>query len=444
MEIPLFYDWLKALSKKDQLSIELYGWSRWDNAVSLTTKDKKGSSSQGRLINLRVSQGEKTGLSYTKSFSKQSIEDCYQRAKDSLYWTEKESAGFLSEKQNYSKKQDFYNPEASKISRDQKMDFVEKFHKACSFFDKKIQPLQITLKDEESSYFFVNSLGSQADFKISNLLAGGQCMGRDGESRSQTYMFRYFKSLSQIDPEKIGFELADLTLKKLRSKVPESKRYSVIFQPERAGCFLISYFCDLMNAKKIFDKLSVLNKNSLGKKSFSGGLSIYDDPLKNSGFSSQIFDGEGFAAEKTTLIEKGVIKNFLSSSFNSKKLKIPHTKKASWGAEGEGMDVSASNLIMKTGDSSFEEMLRDQTEVIVIDSLKSFAGYNSVSGDFSLESEGFLYRGGELVHPLSQFTVSGNIIELFQSLSKIENQSYAGPSVEAPSFLAPELSISGK
>ena len=439
-----FYDWLKSLSKKDDLSFELYACTSFNNSISLTKKDKKGSSSQSQSIQLRLSKNEKAGISYTKDFSKQALTTCYQKAKDSLHYTENELAGALSDNQIYSQENSFYNPDLAQLSMEDKLTAVEKIHKACSSFDKRIQPTEISIQDEERSYFFVNSLGSQADFKISNLTTGGSILGADNDSRSQVYFSKHFKKISHFQPKQMGQELADLTFKKLHSKVPETKKYPVIFKSDDAGSRLIEALGNLMNAKSIFDKLSVLNKHSLSKKSFSDKLSLYDDPLHPFGFFSQTFDGEGFASEKTSLIEKGVIKNFLSSSFYAKKLQIPHTKKASWGENAQGMQVSASNLVMAEGSSSFEEMLCEFPQVIVIDTLSSFAGYNSISGDFSIESEGFLYEGKESLYPLSQFTVSGNIIDLFSNLLKIENQSYSSPFVQCPSFLVPELNISGK
>ena len=123
-------------------------------------------------------------------------------------------------------------------------------------------------------------------------------------------------------------------------------------------------------------------------------------------------------------------------------MKIPHTKKALWLEDQ--MLISSTNLVMNPGDSSFEELLCEFPQVIVIDTLKSMAGYNPASGDFSIEAEGFLYEGTKLLHPLSQFTVSGNILDLFSNILKIENQSHNYISVKAPAFLVPELSISGK
>ena len=442
LDFSQFYDWLKPLSKKDGIHFELYGSSTLNDSIGFTEKDKKASQSQSQHVNLRVSQGNKTGTSFTKNFSKNSLQDCYQKAKASLYFTDSENFGFLSENQNFIKQTPFYHPEIAQLSLEEKQKELEKLHQFCSRFDKKIKPVLVQLKSQEQSCFFLNSLASQSDFKNSNLFVICVLIGVDGDSRSQIYSYKSCKKLAQLEPEKLGQETGQLTLNKLHSQVPDTKKYPVIFQPKEAGMTLLSSFVGLMNAKSIFDKVSVLNPSSLNKACFSPQLSIYDDPLKASGFNSQSFDGEGFVSEKTPLIENGVLKNFLSSSFYSKKMKIPHTKKALWLEDQ--MLISSTNLVMNPGDSSFEELLCEFPQVIVIDTLKSMAGYNPASGDFSIEAEGFLYEGTKLLHPLSQFTVSGNILDLFSNILKIENQSHNYISVKAPAFLVPELSISGK
>ena len=441
-QISQFYGCLNPLSKKDALSFELHGYTRSYNTTSFDKKDQQSSVSQSRHVNLRVSQGGKAGVSYTKDFSKSSLEDCYQKAKNSLQLTDSSTGGILSENQKYQSENLFYNKDLENHSLKDQLECAKKIHTTCSAFDKKIQPVKTFIGNENLSYFFVNSRDSQAVFKISNIFVYSHCLGIDGDNRCEARLTKHFRSFSSLNPEQIGKNTAKLSLKKLNYKIPQTKKYPVIFKSETAGASLLSKVTELMSGKKVFENLSIL-KNSLGKKIFSDNISIYDEPLAKWGPQSQIFDGEGFAGERTDLIEKGVLKNFLTSSFYAKKLQIPNTKKALWEDSGL-LDVSATNLVMSRGGNSFEEMLSEFPEVIVIDTLVNFFAYNPISGDFSIESEGFFYKGGKLIHPLAQFTVSGNIIELFANILKIEDHLGSSACVKAPSFLVPELMIAGK
>ncbi|MBC6415922.1 MAG: TldD/PmbA family protein [Bdellovibrionales bacterium] len=435
-----YQDSLKALCQKDNLSFELYAYRKFHERSLFKKKDLQSSSSDIQHINLRVSKENQTGFSYTKSFSLESLKDCYKKAKDSLQFTDSFKAGTLSEKQKYQPEDLFY--EDKKSSLKEQLEYTKQIHQASSTFNKKVQTITTAITKEEDSYFFINSKDSQATFKNSNIFIQNQCLGIDQTNRSESYNAKHFKNFSNLNPEEIGKYTAKLALQKLNYKIPETKKYPVIFKAETAGASLLSALTNFMSGKKVFENLSIL-KNSLYKKIFSNSLSIYDEPLAKWGSESQTFDGEGFACEKTPLVEKGVLKNFLTSSFYAKALKVPHTKKACW-IEDIGLETSSSNLVMSKGESSFENMLTEFPKVIVIDHLKGWAGFNPISGDFSIESEGFLYEGTNLIQALAQFTVSGNILDIFKNILKIENTTHSSSSTKTSSFLVPDLMIVGK
>ena len=153
-------------------------------------------------------------------------------------------------------------------------------------------------------------------------------------------------------------------------------------------------------------------------------MTFIDDPFASWGKSICPFDGEGYASQKTLLIDKGIVKNYLTSSFFSKKLKAPHTAKAQRLKSGH-LSVAPTNGMMLSGSSSIQDMTETSKEVIEVDFLKGLAGYNNISGDFSIESEGFLWSKGE-ARPITQFTISGNIINLFANILKVGKDSYVG------------------
>ena len=77
------------------------------------------------------------------------------------------------------------------------------------------------------------------------------------------------------------------------------------------------------------------------------------------------------------------------------------------------------------------------------------AGANAITGDFSLQSSGFLIEGGKITKALRGFTVAGNFYELLKAVSAVGSDLKFGlPSGStvfgAPSVLVRELSIAGK
>ena len=443
-QISQFYEWIKALAKKDSADFDLHGFCQGKNSILFQKKELKNYSySSSRHINLRVLKGEKAGASWTKDFSKESLQDCYKRAMEGLKLSDKKERGELAQNKQYEDFCGFYDESFKEIPLQDKLKKAKNMNRACLGFDSKVQPVYSSVSDLDNYCFFINSKGFQSFYKSSDVSAGCYSLAVQGDSRSNGYSESYARNYESIDFKKIGSESAGKALKKLSYSIPQTKRYPVVFQAGQPVGSLLLCLADLMSGKSVFEGLSLF-KNSLKKKIFSKELSLYDDPLALWGSQSRPFDGEGFSTEKTALVEKGVLQNYLTSSFFAKALKAPHTKKACWNNEKGELDISASNLLMAEGNSSFEEMTGEFPQVIVIDVLKGFAGYNAISGDFSLESEGFLQEGGE-ARPLCQFTVSGNIRDLFLNILKIGRDScISAGAVKAPSFLAPELMIAGK
>ena len=77
------------------------------------------------------------------------------------------------------------------------------------------------------------------------------------------------------------------------------------------------------------------------------------------------------------------------------------------------------------------------------------AGANAVTGDFSIDSEGFTIENGKIGHAVRSFTVAGNFFTLLQNIHALDNRlSLDYPSgvtvLGAPDILVDGLSVAGK
>ena len=74
------------------------------------------------------------------------------------------------------------------------------------------------------------------------------------------------------------------------------------------------------------------------------------------------------------------------------------------------------------------------------------AGMNARSGNFSLQSQGFMIRDGKLAEPLSLITVSGNLVEMFNSIKDVGSNSkfLLGSKASCPSISFKKLFVSGE
>ena len=413
-----------------------------NNKISFEKQKLKNySTSKDRNLALRISAKNKFGVSYTKDFSKESIEECYNQALNSLKLSDREEEVEISPSQEYlDMSSAIYNPDT--VSLSEKVEKVKSMDQACLSLGDKIQPVFNVGTDQVFFSIFGNSNQAQGSYCSNTVFCYSYTLAIDKNHRSQGASQQSSRNYKSINFQELGQESASKSLKKLNFSIPKTARYPVIFQSGQSATTLVSLLVDHLNGKKIYENLSLL-RGSLNKKKLSSLFSLYDDPFVPWGFGSAPFDQEGFPSQKTTLVEDGVIKNYLTNSFIAKTLKVPHTAKASRSDNGD-VNASLTNIMMQEGKSSFSDLLKEYPQVIVIDALKGLAGYNPISGNFSIESEGFLWNRGEEAQAICEFTVSGNLIDVFAHISKVAKDSaYYSGCFKTPSFLVPDLSISG-
>ena len=197
----------------------------------------------------------------------------------------------------------------------------------------------------------------------------------------------------------------------------------------RASGRLLSVFRWPMTARSIQQKSSFLD-GMLDKKIASEKLTVIDDPSLQKGLGSRLFDGEGIAAKKRVMIEKGVLKNYFIDNYYGKKL--------GWNPT----TASPSNVVFEYGSKSFDDLLKEIKKGIIIN---GFIGgnSNSTTGDFSFGIVGLYVENGQIVKPVNEMNISGNAKEVWNQLVEMGNDPYQYSSNLAPSMLFEGIQFSG-
>ena len=77
--------------------------------------------------------------------------------------------------------------------------------------------------------------------------------------------------------------------------------------------------------------------------------------------------------------------------------------------------MTASNLHLAAGAQSPVALMADIGEGVYLTELIGH-GVNPVTGDYSRGASGFLIRDGRIAGPIAEFTVAGNLIDMFAAL----------------------------
>ena len=103
-------------------------------------------------------------------------------------------------------------------------------------------------------------------------------------------------------------------------------------------------------------------------------------------------------------------------------------------------------MSLKPGKKSQEELFKDVNDGVYITTVTGLhAGLNPQSGNFSLQSSGFLIKDGKLDKPLDVITVSGNLIDIFKDVIEVGSDVKVFPSATScSSLLIKKIVVSGK
>ena len=191
-----------------------------------------------------------------------------------------------------------------------------------------------------------------------------------------------------------------------------------------------------------------LLKDKIGETVASSKVTLVDDPFLEGGISTCSFDDEGVPTRVKNIIENGVFKGFLHSLKTAKKSKVNPTGNGFKAGFKSTVKASPTNLYIKEGDKSFEELLSFvENGIYIIDLAGLHSGANAVTGDFSLAAEGIKIENGVLKGAIKHITIAGNFFDLLNNIEEVGNdleESGVTSGYGSPSILIKELSVAGE
>ncbi len=192
-------------------------------------------------------------------------------------------------------------------------------------------------------------------------------------------------------------------------------KYDVIFTPLAFG--------DLLN--QVGTALSAFNvdagfscfANKIGEVVGSDVVTIIDDGRMENGIGSVLFDEEGVPTKKNVLIENGVLTTYLHNTSTAKKYKTETTGNAGLIAPRPW------NIILKEGDYSLDEMIKEVKNGILITNVWYTRFTNYLTGDFSTIPRDAMIeiKDGKLTRPVVELRVSDNLIRILKNVKAISS-----------------------
>ena len=269
---------------------------------------------------------------------------------------------------------------------------------------------------------------------------------KDGEAQDDFAWSLDIDNNSAI--KNMSAEAVDNAISKVGAQMVDTGKYDIIISGKRMRD-LLSAYSSSFSAKRAQLGMSAL-KGKEGKRIASEIVTLVDDPMRVGCPMQTSFDGEGVATYKKNVIENGVLNTLLYD--------LSTADKAGKESTGNGQRLSYSNagsiapysFYIESGDTGLDHMLVEVGNGLYITEFKGMhAGCNEVTGDFSIESAGYIIRDGKICEAVRSFTVAGNFFDLINEIEMLSDKVAFGiPSgftcYGSPDVLLRNMSIAGK
>jgi PmbA protein len=305
--------------------------------------------------------------------------------------------------------------------------------------DKRTQQIPFARYTEtETQLSLASTQGADGGYRNGYTGIYASVIMRDGESLKQGFDMHFEKEFHTLNPGQTALNILNKTGRLLGAKPLTTCRTTAYFEP-KAFAQLLGVLSYMISGKSLTEGKSPL-ADKLGSAIASSQVTLSDDPTLPGGMASRPFDSEGTPAQALKIIERGIFKSFLHNSATARETGQPNTGHASRSYKSS-LGVSPTNLILEPGAG-----VRPQDGIIITQLSGVHAGANPISGDISLQALGLLVEGGETLHAVENFVISGNLLTVLGNITALGTElewSLMGPAIATPMVEVADLSFAG-
>jgi PmbA protein len=342
-----------------------------------------------RGLAITVYRGKRKGSASTTDFTRASIEETVRKALSIGSFTAADEYAGLADAELMAKEQkdlELYFPWA--IDVEQATELALRAEDAARSLDPRIENSEgASVSSSVGQRVYANSHGFVGGYPTSTHSMSCSVLAKEGESLERDYWYTVSRHPDDLEtPEKVGKEAARRALQRLGARTLSTRKVPVIYPAELA--------------KGLFGHLIAAVR---GTAQYRRRRAPVDSAL-----ASAPFDAEGVATRQRRLVDGGVLTGYVLSSYSARRLGLTTTGNAG----------GVHNLRVKPTAGTLEDLIRDCNEAFVVGELLG-QGVNTVTGDYSRGAAGFWVERGEIVHPVHEVTIAGNLKDLFREIQAI-------------------------
>lgn len=384
--------------------------------------------SQGAGV--RVISGNKTGYAYTDDIT---TENLLNAAKIASYVArDGKQAGPVDI--NEAKREAFITVERplEDIADEKRIEIMQRADQAAMDYDSRIKMALVDYYDEVRGRVIANSEGVYLRNELPMMFFIVQTMSDDGNARhmSRERISRHsgFEMFEEIAPEEVSARAAREAIAMLDAEDAPAGMMDVVMQNGWGGVLAHEAVGHPLEADNIAKGIGAFT-GKVGQKVASDVFTMVDDGSIPNARGTLNFDDEGTQTRKNVLIEKGMLKGYMTDILSAKQLDLERTGNGRRESFRNIPIPRMTNTFIDNGESNPEDILASTQKGIYVQSL-SGGSVNPVTGVFNFTCrEAYIIENGKKTKAIRGATLIGSCLDVISNIDAVGNDLDFAPGI---------------
>ncbi len=367
-------------------------------------------------LGLRVALGKRTAMYSTSILNEREVGQAVERAvKIARVAPEDPDWKHFNSKFGKTHVEGYYDARLATVKYEEIVERLMGATRLIHEHDKRVKPTRGILTLATSTIALANNHNKSVERKETGMIVELRAKAAESGMESTGNEHQEARSWKEVDFESLAMNAGNKAVRFLRAKSMPGGKTDIIFRNQIFANLLGIFIGPTISAEWVQKGRSPLAAK-LGSAIASENVSIVDDGTMPSGWGTCSFDDEGCPSQRTPIVEKGILRNFIYDTYTAMKADVESTGNAQRPSYWIKPQPSPNNLVFDKGKENPEEMIKDTKTGIYVDTTIGEWLSNPVSGNLNATiTHGYRIQDGELGEPIKGVVVSGNFFELLKT-----------------------------
>jgi PmbA protein len=371
-------------------------------------------------VGVRVVHDGRQGFAYCGTLEPRALAETVAEARDNAAFGEPDEAAGLAAPDGVEPADlDLWRPGLADVPTADKVALALELERAVRAADPRITGVEsCDYADSRAEAAVATTTGIRRTSRETGCELVAWSLASEGDETQTGFGFSLGRSVDELDVAVAARDAADRAVRMLGASKPPSTRLTIVFDPW-VTAQLAGVVAHTLGAEEVLKGRSLF-ADRVGEQVASPLVTLVEDPTDARSWGATPVDDEGLATRRVPLVEAGVLRGFVHSTWTGRRSGTASTGSAVRGGFKSTPTAGCRAVAPTPGPADAAALIAYVDDGVLVQEVSGLhSGVNPVSGDLSTGAEGLRIRGGEVAEPLREFTIASTIQRLLHDVTAV-------------------------